>query len=165
MSTERTLRDAIVAAIAGKVAELGLENANTINDRLLGVVHTERTHEFLWACTTENCDPDRIRAWGVQVVAFDNLKGLTSPTNKCAIRTYQIAIEGYYDVDDVNLMIDHARVIRGALLEIGEPFGGSIPVLNAFSTGEPFTPTIAESGEFVSMRMDWNTDEVKRQTF
>jgi len=156
VSTEATVRQAIVDVIKSKITDLGLVNADTINDRLILVLHGERSSKFLKGCTDEKRNATRTRAWGVQVIAFDGFRPTTGRNaSRTVERTYQIAIEGYYEVDDVNLMIDHARIIRGAVIELGPSLGISARSFIPLGVSEPFNPQIAETGDFVTLRMDW----------
>ena len=129
VSTERTVRDVIVAAIRGVAADLGFSDpAGNVRDYLLDFHQAEQVPVYLKAKVGNVWLP---YAWGVQVLGFDEPFALGG----IAKRTYSITIEGYrlkaVDGEAWNALIDAARVIRGAINAISPGLGGTATLIRS----------------------------------
>lgn len=118
-STERTVRDAVVAAIRGISSSLGFDDAaGNVHDYLLNYEIPEKSSAYLSArvagLRTE-------RAWAVDVSSSEEVRALSpnSGANFNVERTYRVSVVGYYGMKPggvvLNDLIDHARLVRGAI--------------------------------------------------
>jgi hypothetical protein len=117
LSTEDTVRQVLVSAITNIGAQLGFSGTPNVKDYLLEFEMPGKETEYL--STDLEAGKRGIRAWGVDVGGTDDLFS----TNSVSLRTYEIRIVGYYEVgvngSGIKLLRKHARLIRGALFELG----------------------------------------------
>lgn len=116
LSNEETVREVIVKAIEDIGFKLGFSGQANVHDYLLD--HEVPGEEVTYL--TADVDGRReIRAWGVDVGGTDELFA----TNAVSLRQYEIRIVGYYEIgakgSGIKLLRKHARLIRGALFELG----------------------------------------------
>lgn len=124
VSTEKTVRDVIVAAIRGVAGDLGFaEPAGNVKDYPLEMHQVEKIPGYLKAKVGNEVVQ---RAWAVDVRGFDEPFAL----GRVAKRTYAVTITGYYekgvDGENYKALVDGARVIRGALNALSPSFGGTV---------------------------------------
>ncbi|WZO97310.1 hypothetical protein EP7_004335 [Isosphaeraceae bacterium EP7] len=131
ISTERTVRDVIVAAIKEIAADLGFSDpeGNVWDYPLIGH-QKEQTSTYLMARVGNG----RIaRAWAVDVGGYDELFAMRQKPK----RNYSISIIGYYAKGNggvaYNTMKDHARLIRGAINRISPSLSGTVTELTSAS--------------------------------
>lgn len=138
ISTERTVRDVLVAAIQGISKDLGFDKApGNVKDYPLEMHRADsRKTKYLAA---QVAGKQEARAWAVDV------RGSDEPYAMGGIyqRTYAIRIQGYYDqkgdsADNYKMLVNHARLVRNAIKSLGINLSGTvtrIPDASAFDYG------------------------------
>lgn len=154
-STERTIRDLIVdtiKSISNSVGGLGFdETGGNIHDYLVDQEVTSKRSNYL----TATCDGKRVtRAWGVSVVA----KETPYATGNRFFRDYTITVQGYYPAggEGLNLLVDHARLIRGALRQLTPSLNGQV---------DRFDEITELQTEIVQSNIDNSAGEITQGTF
>jgi len=125
-STEDTVRSPIIAGIQSiATTSLGFaDSGGNIQSKLLEFAgRTENAKlAFLMANITGKSDK-QLRCWAVQVTAQDNLfADFASNAN----RLYLILVRGYYWPEEVNMAIQHARYVRGAIKDLGTTLSSTV---------------------------------------
>lgn len=131
ISTERTVRDVLVSVIQGVASDLGFSDPlGNIKDYPIEFHSEEKFPEYLRAKVGSNFIP---RAWAVDVQGFD----APLAVGGIVTRTYTVTITGYYLKDQAGNsykeLIDHARVIRGAINAISPSWNQTITLINSAS--------------------------------
>lgn len=142
ISTEATVRAEVIKAIKGIYTSLGFDSDSKIYDYLKEYHPTENEGSYLAARVGSKMTQ---RAWGVQV--FPASEEIISGANLRYSRLYEVTIKGYYSLisgADLNLLIDHARKIRGALKDLGLRFNGTVDRIDDIS---PFSVGIEDSDD------------------
>lgn len=135
VSTERTVRDVLVAAIQGISASLGFDKSpGNVKDYPLEMHRADsRKTKYLAA---QVAGKQEARAWAVDVRGSDEPYAMGNVKQ----RTYAIRVIGYYDQrgdsgDNYTTLIDHARLVRQAIHALGIDISGTvtrIPDASAF---------------------------------
>lgn len=136
-STEATVREALVNAIKEIArSDLGFDvNDGNVKDYFPEFHQRERPQSYFQASVGGK---PRIRVWAVQVLGTDNF--FVSDFNG-RFRTYDIRVRCYYergvDGEDVNTVIDHLRVVRGAILDLETNLSGTVTRATELRTESP----------------------------
>lgn len=133
VSTEATVRAAIVGAIRDIGATgLGFDDplSSGVKDYLIDYEDSTRWGAYLSALVGGK---KTTRAWGVHVDASETLRVANGLQGEPVIdREYQARVVGYYRVGvggaGVNLLIDHARLVRRAVYGLGSRLGGLVDI-------------------------------------
>ncbi len=132
LSTEETVRNAIVGAIQGVAEELGFDAPNgNVRDYLLEYHQDGAFPEYLMA----DIDGGRrgVRVWAVDVVLSDNWFAANNLTE----RTYTITVEGFEDLGvrgaGVRKLCRNHRIICGAIRALYSNLGGTVDLVESAS--------------------------------
>ncbi len=136
-STEATVRDAIAAAIRGIAGELGFARVGgNVRDYPLEYEGADDRLEYLMAEVGEGW---HVRCWSVFVTASDRWHA----AGGVMLREYSVVISAYYEVGTAmlieegvagaNLLVDHARKVRGAIRQLGSTLGGRVDTMGPMS--------------------------------
>lgn len=148
--TERGVRDAIIGALStsAMLGSLGLRTSDTILDRPLNNYRSTERGDKLHATIVGSLEK-KIRAWSVQVLSEESPRSLNLP-----IRNYSILVTAYYEPEDVNKMIDHMRLVREAINNLGSTLSSTVGSVNVGS-GSTTEPSLVEGNadlpEYVTM--------------
>lgn len=112
-STERTVRDTLIAAIRGISSDLGFDAPQgNVKDYPLEMHHDARASVYLQAMVSGK---NVARCWAVDVRGHDEPFALGNISK----RTYVVRVIGYYakgqNGDGYKDLVDHATKVRGAI--------------------------------------------------
>lgn len=162
VSTERTVRDVLVAAIQAKaVSDLGFDaEEGNVKDYILEYAHPERAAEYLNA----KVDGKQI-VWAiaVQVTGADSPYGMKNLWK----REYSIEIVFYRDIgrdgSGVNQVIDAANTVRGIMRDLTNGLSGTV---NTLSSGSELDSRIVDGpdsrpGKMIEARLRYKAERVQ----
>jgi len=132
LSTEETVRQALVEAIeAIAVSGLGFDQAGgNVKEYPLDLEAKEDVPDYLTALV--GGEPV-VRCWSVFVTASEDWLA----EDGVGIRRYTVKFEAYYEVETAgagaNLIVEHARKVRGAIRSLGSMLGGRVDTMAPIS--------------------------------
>lgn len=138
MATEEAIREAIVEAVRGISGDLGFDELGG-NIRVCFYEYEAEEDRSDSLMASVDSEP-RVRRWGVQVTGSDRWSELAFDT---ITRTYRVQFEALYEVGTAleadagltgfNLLVKHARKVRGAVAGLGSMLGYRVDTMGPMS--------------------------------